>query len=205
MKPEIEVRFPNIDPQVLRMKLRELGATCAEPMHEMRRAIIDYPDRRLQIGQKAAWGFVRVRAEGEKTVVTYKCVARNERMDNFEIEFEVSSFEKAVELFEAIGLQKHGEQHTRRELWKLGGCAVTIDEWPWLEPMVEIEGPNETVVHGVAVKLGFDLKDAVKGNAQDVYMKKYPGIGEHESISQIPLLAFEGEMPEWLKDRKVKK
>ena len=204
MQAEIEVRFPNVNPDSLRRKLRGLGAACAEPMHAMRRAILDYPDRRLQIGQEDAWGFVRVRDDGKKTVITYKRVAKNDNKDTYEIEFEASSFEKAIELFEAIGLQKHGEQHTRRELWKLDSCDVTIDEWPWLEPMVEIEGPDETSVHAVADKLGFSWEARMLGNAQDVYSLKYPGIGEHESISQIPLLTFEGDMPQWLKDRQHK-
>ena len=70
--------------------------------------------------------------------------------------------------------------------------------------MAEIEGPSEAVVYAVVSKLGFDMSDAVHGNAQDVYSLTYPGIGEHESISQIPVLDFT-EMPQWLKDRQAPK
>lgn len=202
MKAEIEVRFANVDREDLRQRLKAAGAVCREPMHGMRRTIVDYADRRLQIGQKDAWGFVRVRDDGKRVQVTYKHVSKNNK-DTSEIEFDVSSYEKAVELFEAIGLKPQGEQHTRREVWELNGCEVTIDEWPWIEPMSEIEGPTANAVTGVAEKLGFDLSQAIQGNAQDIYMLKYPGIGEHEAISEIPSLNFD-IFPDWLRDRRQK-
>lgn len=203
MQHEIELRFADIDIEAIRSALKNLSATCVEPMHKMRRAIIDYPDRRLQIGQDGAWGFVRVRDDGKHVAVTYKHVTKSDK-ETHEIEFDVSSFEKAIELFEAVGLKKHSEQHTRREMWKLDGCDVTIDEWPWIEPIVEIEGPTEAAVRTVATELGFDPTETVHGNAMDIYAMKYPGVGEHEAISEIPLLTFE-EMPQWLKDRQTKK
>ena len=102
MNTEVEAKFLHIDHQEIRKKLSALGAFCVVPMRLMRRAIIDYPDRRLQTGQSNA--YIRVRDEGDKITLTYK------RFDFLivdgakEIEVTVSSFEDTVKVFTSIGL-----------------------------------------------------------------------------------------------------
>lgn len=202
MRPEIEVSFWNVDHGELRRRLRAANATCEQPMRLMRRAVIDYPDNRMRRKHPDHWSWVRVRDEGNHVVVTYKRISKQASHDMHEIEFEVSSYENAIALFEAIGLKKQSEQYTRRETWKLHDCEVALDEWPWLEPLAEVEGPTKGAVQQVAELLGFDWSQAQRGNADNAYRVKYPGMRENESVGDIPELTFD-ELPEWLKERQA--
>lgn len=199
MKAEIEVRFLNVDYAELRRKLKAAGAHQEYPMRFMKRVIIDYPDQRMQ-KEQGGWAFVRLRDEGDKILLTYKLFSEGKKTGADEIELEVSSYDKTVEFFEAIGLKVISEQHTKRELWHVDGCSVSLDEWPWLPPMVEIEGPSEARLQQVAQKLGLNWADFIHGNSVVAYRKIYPGMGPNESVRDVAKLTFE-EMPQWLKDR----
>jgi len=50
---------------------------------------------------------------------------------------------------------------SQKEICLIDGLEITIDEWPFLEPFVEIEGDSEESVKNVAEKLGFNYKDAL--------------------------------------------
>jgi len=85
-------------------------------------------------------------------------------------------------------------QETKRELWILDGAEVTIDEWPFLEPLVEVENDSEENVRLVSEKLGFNWGEAVFGPIGRVYKMKYkigPSIFEGEDMR----LTFEGKNP----------
>jgi len=199
MQAEIEVRFLHVDYDDLRQKLRKAGARQEHAMKAMKRVIIDYPDQRLQ-QEQGGWGFIRLRDEGDKIFLTYKLFSEDNKTGAHEIEIEVSSYDKTIEFFEAIGLKVISEQHTKRELWRLDKCDVSLDQWPWLPPMVEIEGPSEKQLQLVAKKLGLKWAEFISGNAVVAYRKMYPGMNENDSIREVPKLTFE-EMPQWLKDR----
>ena len=203
MKPEIEIRFLGVDYDVLRRKLHAAGATQAFSMRLMKRVIIDYPDQRLQHGVDGSWAFLRLRDEGTRVLLTYKQIAKSERHETHEIEVDVSSYGSTIALFEKLGLSVISEQHTKREVWHLEGCEVSLDQWPWLPPMVEIEGTDNELLSRLAILLGLDMKDAIPGNSVVAYRKTYPGMGDDESIREIPKLTFD-EMPEWLKTRQQK-
>lgn len=201
MQAEIEVRFLDVSHDTTRAQLKAAGGECVQPMQLMKRAIMDYPDHSMRRLQPDHWAWVRVRDEGDAVRITYKKVMKNDTLDTHEIELKASSYDNAVALFEAIGLKNHSEQHTRRESWRLDDCEVLLDEWPWLPPIVEIEGPSEASIQKVAESLGLDWTAAQRGNVEGLYRQMYPGMGEEESISSIEVLTFE-EMPEWLKERR---
>lgn len=200
MRPEVEARFLRVSYDVIRARLREAGAACVHPMRAMKRVIMDYPDQRLQAGPEGHWGFVRVRDEGSTVKLTYKHISKNVTRDTHEIEVTVSSYDDTIALFEAIGLKVISEQHTRRELWHLNGCEVTLDDWPWLPPMVEIEGPDEATVKQVSEQLDLAWEQRIIGNVVDAYRLVYPGMTEEDSIRDIPRLTFD-DMPQWLQER----
>jgi adenylate cyclase class 2 len=198
MKPEIEARFLHASFEALREKLRAAGAEPQYPMRSMRRVLMDYPDHRLNRGEHA-WSLVRIRDEGVRTLLTYKQISRAADRETHEIEVEVSSYEQTIALLEHIGLVATTEQHTHREVWHLEQCEVSLDEWPWLPPMVEIEGPDEQSVRSMSSLLGFDWQDKIPGNALDAYLKVYPDITD-DDIKNMPLLTFDVE-PVWHKQR----
>ncbi len=194
MTPEVEAKFLNVNLQVIRVKLRQLGAECVHPMRLMRRAVIDYPDRHLQTEQN---GWIRVRDEGDKITLTYKTSVEGSFGGATEIELEVSDYQKTIDLFEATGMVVYSRQESKRETWVLGDVEIVIDEWPWLNSYIEIEAPAEDIIKDVAEKLGFHWGDAVFGSVTSAYRAQYPAIGKDRHISTIPEIAFSLPKPEW--------
>jgi adenylate cyclase class 2 len=199
MQQEIEVKFLNVEHDSIRKKLTTLGGICTQPLQLMRRAVMDFPDKRLQ-SSEGVWGWIRVRDEGSRVTVTYKQVSKDGSLKTHEIEYEASSYKDAIRLFEAIGLRKFSEQETKRETWELDGVEVMLDIWPWIDPYIEIEGSSEEAIRTLGEALGMDWDDAVKGSSDGVYRQSFPNMTNTESVSDIPELTFD-VMPQWLKDR----
>ena len=194
MQQEIEVKFLNVDFDDVRARLKKLGAVCEQPMRLMRRVVIDYPDRKMQ-ATGDSW--VRVRDEGDKVTLTFKKTTEHEFGGAHEIETTVGDYQKTIDIFLAVGLVVHTTQETKRETWKIDGVEVVLDEWPWLNPYIEIEGLSEQAVKDVAQKLGYDWKDAVFGSVTTAYRHQYPAITKDEHISEIPEIKFDLPAPEW--------
>ena len=196
MQTEIEVKFLNIDLDLIRAKLLESGAICEQPMRLMRRAIIDTPD----LNTRSA--YVRIRDEGHRVTLTYKQFDALSIDGAKEIEVEVDSFDGAVAIFEQVGLAPRSYQESKRETWQLGDVEVVIDEWPWLNPYIEIEGANEEALIVVAGQLGFDWGNAVFGDVMVAYRAQYTYLmpGDGRDVGNVPEVRFGDPLPELMKD-----
>lgn len=193
MKDEIEAKFVNIDVDVIRSKLKSVGAVLTQPMRDMQRVTIDTPE----LKKKGA--FVRVRNEGDKTTITYKQFNLLSIDGVKEIEVTVDDFDNAVALFRAAGLPYGSLQESRRETWRLGEAEVVIDEWPWLNPYIEIEAPSEALVVSTSEKLGFDWSDAIFGDVMVAYRVQYPHLGLDDTVGNLPEVRFNDPLPDLLK------
>lgn len=200
MQPEIEAKFLDVDHEIVRTKLENLGATCEHPMRLMRRTLFDYPDSRFQKeNQKQR---LRIRDEGDKVMVNFK--SNNETNYVDEIETTIGSFETMAKLFEAIGLVSYSFQESKRETWHYKDVEVVLDEWPWLNTYIEIEGPNESAIRDAAEELGFDWQDAKFGSVDTAYRHQYLGMTNAESIGDLAEVRFNLPLPDYLLDRQVK-
>lgn len=191
MKPEIEAKFLDVDFDDLRAKLRALGAECSHSTRLMRRKNFDYPDMRLE----AIGGWIRVRDEGDKVTLAYKQLDNRDIDGTKEVSVEVSSFDDTVALLQAIGLKQTSYQETRRESWVLDGAQIELDEWPWVQPFIEIEAIDENALHATAAKLGLDEKQTLHGSVEVVYMREYD-VTEAE-VDSWPEIIF-SPIPDWL-------
>lgn len=195
MNTEIEAKFLEIDHDELRAKLKELGAVVTESNHDMLRTIYDFPDLRLD--KKAAW--VRVRKEGsDVTTMTFKHRQSETAEGMKEVELVVSDYDDARAFLEAIGLTPKAVQETRREVWRLGGCEIMLDEWPWIPPYVEVEGPSEASIRSVSEQLGFNCADAMFDSADGVYMRYFDVTRTEISAARIMF----GPVPDWLEAKR---
>ena len=199
MQQEIECKFLNVDHDDMRRKLTSLGGKCTHPMRRMRRVVIDYPDRRMQAKQD---GWVRIRDEGDKITLTYKQTTEHEFGGAKEIEVSVSDYQKTIDIFLAMGLVVHTDQETKRETWILEGAEIVLDEWPWLNPFIEIEALDEDLVKNAADKLGFEWSEAIFGSVTVAYRRQYPAITAQQHISQIPEIKFNLPKPDWFEKGK---
>jgi len=199
MKPEIEAKFLNVDHGALRRKLKKAGGTCVQPMRITSRKNYDFPDGRLG---KEKRGWVRLRDSGDKLTVSYKQLNSRELDGTHEVSFEVDDMDAADAFLQAIGLVQDNYQETKRESWLLDGCEVELDEWPWIRPFAEIEGPDERALKSCARTLDLDWADACHGSVEVAYRAEYD-ITDAE-IDHIPLITFEAPVPKLLTDRRRK-
>ncbi len=169
METEIEIKFCDIDKIAVQKTLAKLGATQVHPEILMKREALDFSDKSL--GKDGGW--VRVRDEGKAITLSYKQLLDRSLHGTKEIMVEVNDYDKTLELLHAIGLKTKSQQKTLREKWQYHECEITIDTWPWIPPLAEIEGPSEEAVRKAAADLGFDWKEGLHGSVENVYTKYY--------------------------------
>jgi adenylate cyclase class 2 len=195
MKPEIEVKFLNIDFEEIRGKLRALGAVCEHPMRLMQRAVMsNLPELHSKDG------FVRVRNEGHRTTLTYKKFNQTLGVDGAqEIETVVGDFDANVAILERCGVTLYSLQESKRETWRLGEVEIVLDEWPWLNPYIEIEGESQESLHDAAQKLGLNWeRDAVFGDVMVAYRAQYPHLSANETVGNLASVRFDDPAPAML-------
>lgn len=189
MQIEYEATFPDIDKDEIRVRLKSAGAKLIKPEFLMKRSVFQLPS-----GHNIKGGWVRVRDEQDKITLSLKVVDGAKIENQKEICLKVDDFKMAEDLLSTIGCEKKAYQETKRECWELDGVEITIDEWPWLEPFVEIEGKSEATVKAVAEKLSFDYKQAYFGAVDGLYNRKYGTLKDWIN-NKTPSLIFEGENP----------
>ncbi|MCX6789433.1 MAG: class IV adenylate cyclase [Candidatus Gribaldobacteria bacterium] len=192
MQTEYEATFINVDKDAIRKKLKEVGAVLVKPEVLMKRYTFNLP-KGLEHKDK----FLRVRDEGDKITLTFKIVPEGGTKnidEQKEICFGVDSFDKAVDFLKTIGCQEKAFLETKREVWQIGQTEICIDQWPFLEPLVEVEGQNEQIVKEVSVKLGFDYSQAMFCAVGKIYAQKY-NIDENFINNHIGKITFEMDNP----------
>lgn len=196
MNSEIEAKFLDVNHDTIRTKLTTLGAKLEQPMRMMKRVVV----HTQSMTEKNA--FLRIRDEGHRATVTYKQFDDDSIDGAKEYEIVVSDFESAVNIFKESGLVYDTYQESKRENWRLDDIEIMLDEWPWLNPYIEIEATSEEAVRRVAMLLDLDWSDAMFGGVANVYKHQYPHIGEEGRIQinqNWPIIKFHDDAPELLK------
>ena len=168
MNIEYEATFLNVDKDEVRGRLKKAGAQLVRPEYLQKRIPFHLPKEKRS---NDAW--LRVRDEGNKITLSLKVVDGDKIEDQKEICLNIDNFDEAVKLLKAIGCEPKSYQETKRELWKLDDVEITIDEWPFLEPFVEVEGKSEKEVKRVSEKIGFNYTDALFCAVGKLYKMKY--------------------------------
>lgn len=189
MDNEIEAQFLDIDKDIIRTKLKKLGAELVKPEVLMKRVVFSLDDH----------SYARVRDEGDKIVMTYKNVLdENSILGTKEVNVVVDNYDNAILLLKSCGLKPKSREESYREKWVLNNVELCIDTWPWIPTFLEIEGPSEEEVWKVAEKLGLDKSKAKFGSVDSTY-RHYCGIDESVFNNETPEVDFEMEPPEWAK------
>ncbi len=194
---EIEVKFLRTDHDEVRDKLKAVSATLVHPMRMMRRNLFDHPDSRYQ--KAFQHEKLRLRDEGDKVTCNYKKKAADSPYVH-ELETAVGSYEDMKQILFAIGFKTYSYQESKRETWQLDDVEVVLDEWPWLDAYIEIEGPSEAAIQAAAHKLGFDWTDAYFGSVDTAYRAQYPKMTAEDSIANVSEVRFGDPLPEYLKN-----
>lgn len=176
MAREIEIKLRVTDPDALRRRLKAQGAAGGGIVLETNH-ILDTPDGRLR---DADCG-LRIRTNrdpntpaAETTTLTFKgprqpateitpdrptagadrpCAAPKARL---ELETTVSDRDVLAEILARLGFNVAVVYEKRRETWRVGRCAVALDELPGLGWFAEIEGPDNGAVGAVRDEIGLN-------------------------------------------------
>lgn len=193
MNTEIEVKFIQVNHDIIRDKLRQLGGKCTHPMRLMKRIVF------INAALASRHGWLRVRDEGDQVTLSYKQRDSLDIHGTKEIETVVEDFDAAIQIIRQTGDWTESYQESKRETWQLGEVEIVLDEWPWLDPIIEIEGPTAKLVESAAVKLGFDMKEAVYGSVMSAYRQQYPNLDHGFKIGNIEQVKFNDPIPEAIK------
>lgn len=190
MQTEYEATFANIFKDDIRDRLKRAEAVLVRSEFLQKRVNFHLPKE-----STVAEGWIRVRDEGEQVTMSIKSVVQNETMDGQkELCLVVDSFGKAEEFLQELGCVKKAYQESKREIWSIEGVEICIDEWPWLEPFVEIEGKSEEDVKRVSEQLGFVWEKALFGAVDMQYEKKY-GVSRVRINNETPRFMFGEKCP----------
>ena len=170
MSKEFETRILEIDQEAIEKKLIELGAKKSREIL-FKRTNFDFPDNRLAKDR----GFIRVRDDGEKVMMAYKCHPVDDAgefsIDCTEIEFEVEDMHKPEQMLLALGLERKRYVENTRISYQLDDITFDIDHWPLIKPFLEIEAPTKERVMEAVALLGYSEDDTFQGHAGDIYEK----------------------------------
>ncbi|MBT6691064.1 CYTH domain-containing protein [Candidatus Parcubacteria bacterium] len=190
MKIEYEATFIDVNKNNIRSRLKKAGAKMVYPEFMMKRYVWLLPK-----GHEIDGSWARVRQEADKITLSVKIVADNKKIeDQKELCIEVDSFDTARDILNTLGCQEKAYQESKRELWHLDGAEVTIDEWPFLDPFVEIEAESEQIVKAVSKKLNFDYSQALFGSVDFQYADKY-NITLEQINNKTPNITFDMKNP----------
>jgi len=162
MPNEIELKVAVADHAAVLAALREAGA---EPLGSLLQTdrFFDLPGRHLRQADSA----LRIRTlepagsipagRDLRAEVTFK----GPRQPNAsglkvrgEVQTRIDDAAALLAIFSACGLRPMLTVQKRRTSFRLGGCAVELDELPALGCFVEIEGPDEQAIAAVRQRLG---------------------------------------------------
>jgi len=192
MDVELEAKFTDINKDEIRVKIKNFGAELVYPERLMRRKVYEHPTEKVN-------DWFRVRDEGDRITLSYKKLTDRSLYGTEEIMFTVPDFDQACRFLESARLKFVAYQETKREMWHFGTVEITIDTWPWIPTLLEIEGQNEEEIKEVTMKLGLDWKDVLHGSVENVYAQNYDVT--EEEVCDWPEITFI-DVPGWLENKR---
>ena len=117
--------------------------------------------------------WIRLRRTGDKTTITIKRVVNGKgeyALDAVnELEIDVPSIEDGKQLLSDLGYFFARHQTKMRIAYDYKNTEIVIDKWPKLAPYIEIEGPTKEDIDDAVLMLGYEPKDTIIINTDDVY------------------------------------
>ncbi|HBA36927.1 TPA: hypothetical protein DCZ15_03580 [Candidatus Falkowbacteria bacterium] len=189
MNIEYEATFIDINKDEIREKLAKVGASLVKKEFLQKRTVFNLPK-----GNNIDGGWLRVRDEGDRITMSFKVVNGNQIQNQKEIQLIVDNYQEARKFLISIGCREKAYQESKRELWRLNNVDIAIDEWPFLEPFVEVEGRSEKEVKRISEKIGFDYNQAKFCAVDTLYHEKYQ-VSLDKIDYNTPKILFEMKNP----------
>lgn len=173
---ELEAKLLEIDREKIMERIRELGGVMVFD-GDMFGVFFDTPNSQLKYGRK----LLRLRKEGDKTFLTYKC-----KISNFDIkiqeenEIEIPDFEKMRDLLNSIGFEEIKTNLKHRTSFRIGDVKVELDKYlselKFIPEFLEIEAATREEIYDTAIALGYipaELKSWTSFKLEMYYRERY--------------------------------
>ena len=158
---EVELKYIGADLEDARRRLVEAGARLKGPRSLETNATFDDADASLRAAEK----LLRLRDGNELTVKIPVLDAKFKSRREITAHVADGNIE---EILEALGYRPTWRYEKYREGWDLDGMWVTLDEMPFVGPVVEIEG-NRDRIDSTAEMLGLSDLRTSTGNYRSLY------------------------------------
>lgn len=167
---EFETKVLNIDVVEVVKKLRSLGAK-ERTEFLARRYVFDIDSKDTE--------FIRLREMDPKVYLTYKLKPhyKSDIGQTTEIEVEVSDFDKTSQILRKLNFKRIFYIETKHHIFNLNGIEFSIDTWPKLSPLLEVEAKSIEKINEGLDLLGFSGKDVGDKDINLIY--KEIGIDMH--------------------------
>lgn len=160
---ESELRAFDIDATKVRHSIKLMGAE-AKGLLQFKRAVLDV----VPVNPNK---WIRVRTDGKTTTLAIKERIARTVDGTGEVEVEVSDFSKTLELLNTLGGYKpRSIQENTRELYIIDGTEVSIDTWPKINPILEIEGEADNIAE-IAGRLGIEPESLTAKSVEEHYLE----------------------------------
>lgn len=151
---EYETKVLDFDVEQVTKKLISIGAD-EKPELLMRRWVFDWVEK----DSDSINEWIRLRDDGTKTTLTYKKKRTTGMSNTEEFEVVVGNFEKTAEILKKIPFKRKFYQESKRKLFVLDDIEFSIDTWPMLDPVMEIESSSNERVREALNMIGLKGKD----------------------------------------------
>ena len=164
MSVEIEGRIININPEEVRNKIIEIGAKSLG-FYDYKRYTFDTIPK-----INGRWG--RLRTDGKKTTLTLKEIVDDSLSGTNEWEIIVNDFNETLTILEKLGLSHKSYQENTRDDFIIENTKISIDHWPKLGYILEIESKDEEDIKKYAKKIGFNEDQILTTDIQTLYLER---------------------------------
>ena len=156
---EYELAFYNFDYKIIRKKLKKIGGKI---IHKF--VLYNVAYFYLSGKNNFSSGFVRVRNENGKIVLTTKILGKSTYPEEYETEVN-TTYENIIKILENSGLIKTIESVKYREKWLVPEThEVVFDIWPGLPISLEIDCESEENLKKTCKKLELNIDEGFTGS-----------------------------------------
>ncbi len=198
MQNEIEAKYFPIDVLDITKKLKNIDAKLKQERILMKRVVFD---RSKNPSLKCT--YARVRDEGDKITMSLKVNATSDGdiLDQKELQISINSFKGGVDILEGAGLLRTSYQENFRTTWLVRNSEVVIDEWPALEPYIEIESPSIEELKEVSKLLNLEFSSRLIVSTDELYAKTYR-ISKEKALALISNITY-SDIPQEFRNTRV--
>ena len=167
---EVEIKAKIENPDEIRRILKDMGARFEGEMHQ-KDIYFNHPCRDFASTDEA----LRIRISGDVRVTYKGPKVDSETKTREEIEFQVGSYEKALEMLKRLGFVEAGIVEKVREIYSFNDVEISIDDVLGLGYFVELEiqgentEENREILFSMGKELG--LKDYIRESYLEMISK----------------------------------